>query len=105
MAKGVDVIHVYPMRKESAESKKAHHAEKGYLGGFIDDREALFARNLDVSKTPTAILTDAKGVILYRGRIDDSDSAKNVQVRDLANAIDEHLAGKPVTVEETEPFG
>ena len=105
MAKGVDVVHVYPVREQTAESKIAHHAAKGYQGGLITDQDATFAKALDIHKTPTAILTDASGKIVYRGRIDDNAKAEKVHVRELADAIDATLAGKTVQVATTEPFG
>ena len=105
MAKGVDVVHVYPVREQTAEDKAKYHKDKGFAGGLVDDADADFAKKLDVHKTPTVILTDAKGVILYRGRIDDNRKAERVHVHELAAAIDEHLAGKPVSVTTTEPFG
>jgi peroxiredoxin len=105
MAKGVDIVHVYPVREQTAESKIAHHAAKGYQGGLITDQDAAFAKALDIHKTPTAILADASGKIVYRGRIDDNAKAEKVHVHELADAIDATLAGKTVQVATTEPFG
>jgi peroxiredoxin len=105
MAKGVDVVHVYPVPDQTAESKVAHYTAKGYQGGLITDQKAEFAKALDIHKTPTAILTDANGKIVYRGRIDDNAKAEKVHVNELADAIDATLAGKPVQVATTEPFG
>lgn len=105
MAKGVDVVHVYPVREQTAEAKAAHHAAKGFQGGMIVDQDAAFAKALEIHKTPTAILTDANGKIVYRGRIDDNAQAAKVHVHELADAIDATLAGKAVQVATTEPFG
>ena len=105
MAKGVDVVHVYPMQAQSAAQKIEHHTKQGFQGGLIDDTVSEFAKILDVEKTPTAILTDAKGTIVYRGRIDDNAKADRVKVNELADALDLTLAGKPVEVSTTEPFG
>ena len=105
MAKGVDVVHVYPVREQTAEAKAAHHAAKGFQGGLIADQDAAFAKALDIHKTPTVILTDATGKIVYRGRIDDNAKAEKVHVNELADALDATLAGKPVAVATTEPFG
>ena len=105
MAKGVDVVHVYPVREQTAEAKAKHHAEQGFQGGIITDQDAAFAKALDIHKTPTVILADASGKIVYRGRIDDNMNAKKVHVNELADAIDATLAGKAVQVATTEPFG
>jgi peroxiredoxin len=105
IAKGVDVVHVYPVREQTAEAKAEHHAAKGFQGGMIADQDAAFAKALDIHKTPTAILADASGRIVYRGRIDDNANAQKVHVHELADAIDAALAGRPVQVATTEPFG
>lgn len=105
LPKGVDVVHVYPVPEQTAEAKNDYHAKKGFQGGLVVDQDGLFGRELGITKTPTAILTDASGTIVYRGRIDDNAKADKVKSHELANAIDEHLAGAPVTVTTTEPFG
>lgn len=105
MAKGVDVVHVYPVREQTPEDKAAYHEKSGFQAGIIVDGDAAFAKGLDIKKTPTAILTDASGTILYRGRIDDNAKPEKVTAHELADAIDAALAGKPVAVTKTEPFG
>jgi peroxiredoxin len=55
--------------------------------------------------TPHAFAFDRERVLRYRGRIDDSREASKVTSRDLRNALDDLLAGKPVRVPDTRPFG
>jgi hypothetical protein len=105
MPKGVDVIHVYPNRAEPAAEKTAWHAEKGFRGGQVLDADASIARLLDANKTPTAYLVDGSGVIVYRGALAESGSGGGAPIPWLAEAIDQHLAGKPVAVPSTEPEG
>lgn len=57
-----------------------------------------------VVATPQVFLFDAERKLRYVGRIDDSD-VKEVTSHDTRNAIDELLAGKPVSVEKTRTFG
>jgi peroxiredoxin len=57
-----------------------------------------------VVATPQVYLFDAERKLRYVGRIDDSD-VKEVTSHDTRNAIEELLAGKPVTVEKTRTFG
>lgn len=57
-----------------------------------------------VVATPQVYLFDAERKLRYVGRIDDSD-VKEVTSHDLRNALDELLAGKPVSVEKTRTFG
>ena len=57
--------------------------------------------------TPHMFVIDAGGTIVYAGAIDDDprgrrdDGATNY----VAAALDEALAGKPVTLAETKPYG
>ncbi len=59
--------------------------------------------------SPMAILIRNDSVIIYKGRIDDRFPKLGVQRkpqrRDLRIALDQFLAGKPVTVQETKAIG
>ena len=55
--------------------------------------------------TPEVFVLDAKGLILYHGRIDDSKNAEKVEKKDLAAALDALLAGKKIENAETKAFG
>jgi peroxiredoxin len=105
MAKGVDVVHVYPNRTESTEAKLGWHAQQGFRGGIVVDADAKVARALAADRTPTAFVVDAAGVIVYRGAIDDSPAGDAVHQRYLADAIDAALAGRAVAVPSTDPSG
>ncbi len=63
------------------------------------------ARRLGARTSPEAVLCDARGKRLYRGRIDDSDDVTRVKRRELTAALDAVLAGKPVPVATTPAFG
>jgi hypothetical protein len=104
MPRGVDVVHVYPVRAEPAEEKIAWHAKMAFRGGQVLDSDASVARLLEAAKTPTAYVVDAKGVIVYRGAIEE-ESAGGAPTPCLAQALDALLAGQPVAVPSTEPAG
>jgi peroxiredoxin Q/BCP len=55
--------------------------------------------------TPETYVINSGGTLVYHGRIDNDMDPANVHVHDLANAIDETLAGKPVAKAETKAFG
>jgi hypothetical protein len=105
MAKGVDVVHVYPNRKEPDAEKIAWHAAQGFRGGQILDAGAAVSRALEAEKTPTAYVMDARGVILYRGGIDSGAFVKIGAEPYLADALDAVLAHAPVANDTTEPSG
>lgn len=69
-----------------------------------DEREAV-ARGFGAVCTPHAFLLDEDMKVVYRGRIDDSRLGDRITSRDLDNAISDLIAGRPVAVEETDPFG
>ncbi|HZT80048.1 MAG TPA: redoxin domain-containing protein [Gemmataceae bacterium] len=74
-----------------------------------DDRFAA-ADALKADTTPSAFVLDHNFVLRYRGRIDDEWQARlkrNQKIRshDLRKALDELLAGKPVSAPATEPVG
>jgi hypothetical protein len=55
--------------------------------------------------TPETFVIDPKGKVLYHGRIDDNRKGDNIQSKDLANALDMLLDGKPVAIAETKAMG
>ena len=55
--------------------------------------------------TPHAFVFDQDRVLRYCGRIDDAERIQFVKERDLRRALDELLAGKPVSVPKTKVFG
>jgi peroxiredoxin len=55
--------------------------------------------------TPHVFLFDKERKLQYEGRIDDSQRESLVKTRDARAALDELLAGKPVSVPRTPAFG
>ncbi len=50
-------------------------------------------------------MIDASGKLVYHGRIDNSQNTANITANDLRNALDEMLAGKPITKTGGAAFG
>jgi peroxiredoxin len=55
--------------------------------------------------TPHVFIFDAERKLRFEGRVDSSQRESLVKTQDTRNAIDELLAGKPVTVDHTGVFG
>jgi peroxiredoxin len=59
--------------------------------------------------TPHMFVIDPKGTLLYKGAIDDKPTTDKADVLDAKNyvraALDEAMAGKPVTTPATEAYG
>ncbi len=79
--------------------------EKEFNFPYLKDDDGSVGRAYGAISTPHAFLFDRERRLRYKGRIDDSRDPARVTVRDLKNAVDDVLAGRPVRVPETVPFG
>jgi peroxiredoxin len=107
-AKGVSVVAICP--NEGAAEVKKQAAEFKVSFPIFADPEEKAVRELGAKRVPEAFVLDAKGVIRYRGRVDDrwispGKSNPRPPVPNLANALDEVLAGKAVALAETPAVG
>lgn len=107
---GLSFVGVCSTDGETAETaaKQASEFKLGF-SVFADDQAAAVAA-FKAEKTPEAFVLDHNFVLRYRGRIDDGYAArfrKNLQIKnhDLANALAEVVAGKPVSRPVTETIG
>jgi peroxiredoxin len=71
---------------------------------YEGDRTGI-ARAYGPTATPHAFVFDSGRKLRYVGRVDDSERDRLVKVRDLRNALDAVLAGRPVPVAKTKAFG
>jgi mono/diheme cytochrome c family protein len=107
--RGVAVIGVNANASETAEQVAAH--ARDFRLGFpvLKDPENRAADLWRVGRTNEALLLDAKGILRYRGAIDDEyrpGIPKGQAPRPfLANAIGAMLAARPITVATTPVFG
>jgi hypothetical protein len=90
----------------------AKHLSEYRYGGIAAaiDSDRRIANYAQATVTPQAILVDRKGDIRYRGRIDNFYAAlgkprQQVTQRDLADALNAVLTGKPVPNPETKALG
>jgi len=90
---------------------RKHLEEYGYRGiPAAIDVDRTVAHRAKASVTPQSVVVDATGEIRYRGRINNFYAAlgkprQQVTVHDLRDALDEVLAGKPVSNPETKALG
>jgi hypothetical protein len=71
---------------------------------MVDDQGGLLARQFAARRTTEIFLADKSGQVVFHGGLDDNRDAASVKQRFLAQAIDEVLAGKPVTVAQSQVF-
>lgn len=73
------------------------------------DRDGAVAKWFNVKHSPEVVLLDRQRAVRYRGRIDDQYSVlgrkPNPSRRDLALAIDDLIAERPISVARTEASG
>ena len=73
------------------------------------DSSGALGRAFGAKTTPHMFVVDGLGKLAYEGAIDDNDSARSATIVGAKNyvklAVDEILAGKPVTIAQTEAYG
>jgi len=73
---------------------------------YLHDESQDVARAYGALRTPHFYIFDDKRRLVYTGRgVDSPRDAKKITVNDLANALEDHLAGRPVRVAKTNPIG
>jgi acetyl esterase/lipase/peroxiredoxin len=107
--KQVQFLAVYPNEREDLDQVAAHAYDRDVPFPVLKDFGQKLADAVGVTRVPAVAILDGEFVLRYRGRIDDqygANSRRDKATRDdLAQAINEVLAGKKVSVAETEADG
>ncbi len=103
--KNVVFIGINSNKQESVEEVRQHAKDHGFEFAILKDDKNVIADKFGATVTPEIFVLNPSLEILYHGRIDDSRREANVTSHDLRNALDEILAGKPVSVSTTKAFG
>lgn len=95
---------------ETADSAKETMAKEGMTPAhFLLDADGKVGRLYDAKTTPHMFVVDAAGKLAYAGAIDDKASAYTSDIEGAKNyvrqAVDELLAGKPVSEASTKSYG
>jgi thiol-disulfide isomerase/thioredoxin len=92
---------------DSFDEMKRRAEEKKFNFPYLyDGKDEKVAQAYGPIATPHVFIFDKKRILRYSGRIDDMEKpTKTPTSLDTRNAIDELLAGKPVTVPTTKVFG
>lgn len=107
---GVAVVGVNSNDGVSLRQIILHAKEFSIAFPVLRDAGGLIADQFAAGHCPEVIVLDAKQAVQYRGRIDDRYSrrggkSREIRKNDLSLAIEEMLAGKPVSVAKTEVVG
>lgn len=108
--KGIEFVAVgsnCPVRypADNFEKMKERAEEKGYNFTYVHDATQEVARYYGAERTPDVFLVNPDGFVVYRGRIESHQNPERVTRHDLREALDEILAGKPISVKDTPPHG
>jgi thiol-disulfide isomerase/thioredoxin len=107
--KQVQFLAIYPNEGEDLERISQHSYDRDLPFPVLKDVGQKLAAAVGATRVPTVAVLDAGFVLCYRGRVDDQygvAARKQKPTRnDLAEAIEEVLAGKKVSVAETEADG
>jgi hypothetical protein len=95
--------HLYP--EESYARMVSLAREMGYTFPYLFDEGQHVARAYGPTRTFHVFALDRARKLRYEGRFDDARVAASVTTTDLANALDDMLAGDPVRVAQTRAFG
>ncbi len=108
-AKGVAFVGINSNAQDSLTEITHYVTRHGISFPMLKDVGNRVADQFGAERTPEVFVLDESRTVRYRGRIDDQYlvglSRDKIRRRDLAIALDELLAGQPVSVPETEALG
>jgi peroxiredoxin len=105
---GIQWIGLNPNAHQALAEMTAYAREVKLAFPFVLDAEGKISRRFRFQVTPEVCVFDAAGQLVYRGRIDDRyrAGAAGIAMRaDLERALDEIIAGKPVSSSRTKAVG
>lgn len=105
-SKGIVIWGINSNKTEPTEEVMNHAKEKNYNFPVLKDINNVVANQFGAARTPEVFVIDNTNMtVIYHGRIDDNKEAEKVTSNDLQNALNDFLAGNPITVNETKAFG
>jgi thiol-disulfide isomerase/thioredoxin len=108
-SKDAQFLAVYPHEREDLDRVAMHSYDRDIPFPVLKDMGQRLAGAVGVERVPTVVVLDKDFVLRYRGRIDDrygvAARRQKATRDDLAEAIEDVLAGEPVRVAETEADG
>lgn len=103
---GINSNSVNTKPEDSFEHMVEHMRENRYPWVYLRDETQQVALAYGALRTPHFYVFDEERRLIYTGRgIDNPRESAKSTVNDLANALEDHLAGRPVSVPLTNPIG
>ena len=95
--------------RSAADADEETSEKKAAPSFVVRDTAGVLGRQYGARNTPHIFAIDPQGVLQYAGAIDDRPTAKASDVKGAKNylkaALDAGLAGKPIAVATTQPYG
>lgn len=105
MPKGVRFVGINSNVIEPTQEVAEHAKQNGFPFPVLKDEGNKIADHFNALFTPEIFVMDAKGILRYHGRIDDSQNPANITSHDLRDTLEALLAGKNPPRAETKAFG
>ena len=112
MANGISFIAISAndaanFSEDSPEKMKQLAKQLGYPFPYLYDDSQAVARAYDAACTPDFFIYDKDLKLVYRGQLDDSRPSNGIPVtgKDIRNALDCILSGKPVSLDQKPSIG
>jgi len=106
---GVMILNSNEKKRDGADSKEAMKTsadELGYEWLYVIDKNSEMADAFGATQTPECFLFNNLGRLVYRGSIDDCPkNSQDVTREFVKQAVNEMVAGSPVSVKETVSVG
>jgi len=103
---GINANHANQYHEESLKSMKEFARKNKLNFPYLWDATQDVASSFGAEKAPEAFLIDNRGILRYRGRIDDNaQDPEAVKVHYLQNAIAALLLGESISPKSTEAIG
>lgn len=81
-------------------------SQRGMTYPYLHDEDQMVATSYGAERTPEFYLVSSTGVVVYRGRMDDSPrDPSHATTNDLSDAIDDYVSGREVSNPRTESIG
>lgn len=103
--KGVKFVGINSNATEDAPSIGAHARQNEWAFPVLKDDKNIIADRFEARVTPEVYVTDAKGVLVYHGPIDDAQDAGKVTKKYLSSALEAVIGGQPVPAADKRAFG
>jgi len=101
----VRILLVNANDNESAAETERYAADVKFPVPFFKDWRNTVADRYGAMQTPEAVVIDSTGASRYQGAIDDARNPARVKIEAVKLAVEDLLAGRPVSVKPIRAFG